>query len=315
MKISSKIVKVFGGGLLLALVIGSCNKPDIVKSSKEGAIYMPVAASSNSKLALLLADTAQVVPFGAAYGGLNYPAKDIAVSFKIDSTLISTYNALHGTSYIMLPAFSYIIPTLSAVIKAGQTGSNTLPINIITKNLNQGGKYILPITIASVSSGSIDSNLHTTYFTIDTIERLQKDITSLARLAVSIENGGGSGANEGSPKLVDGDYNSKFLFSFNPSFWAQLQFPTAQIIGAYTITSGNDSPDRDAVNWNLTGSNDGTTWTTLDTKAGMVFPGRNQTIRYEFINHTGYTYYRLNITKNNGSDAVQISEWRLITYP
>ncbi|MDQ2720008.1 MAG: DUF1735 domain-containing protein [Bacteroidota bacterium] len=315
MKNISKILRVFAAILLLSFVIASCNKPDAIIYNKEGAIYMPRAAG-DSKLALLLTDTAQTATFGAAYGGLKYPSNDITVTFKIDSTLINSYNAQNGTSYIMLPASSYQIPSLSAVIKAGQTGSNSLPVKITTTNLDKGGKYILPVTIANVTSGTIDSTLRTTFFTIDTIRRLEEDITSMATLTVSKDNGGGPDANEGSKKLVDGNYNSKFLTDgFPQAFWVQLTFPTAQIIGAYTITSGNDAPERDMKDWNLAGSNDGTTWTVLDTQTGETFSGRNLTKRYEFTNTTAYMQYRINVLANNGSNLIQVSEWRLITYP
>jgi hypothetical protein len=291
----------------------SCNKPDVVTYSKEGAIYMPKAAVTNSNR-LLLTDTAQTITFGAAYGGLNYPNKDITVSFKIDSSLIGSYNVQNSTSYVLLPAFSYEIPSLTGLIKSGQTGSNVLSVKVITNKLDRALKYILPITISSVSSGSIDSSLHTAYFTIDTIQRLENDITALGRLAVSKDNDGGANATEGSVHLVDNDINTKFLVSnFPADFWVQLQFPSTQIVGAYTLTSGNDSPERDPKDWNLEGSNDGSVWTELDNRPGEVFSGRNQTKRYEISNPAAYTYYRLNITANQGNSLFQVSE--LITYP
>jgi hypothetical protein len=46
-----------------------------------------------------------------------------------------------------------------------------------------------------------------------------------------------------------------------------------------------------------------------------VFPNRNQVIRFEFDNNTAYKYYRMIINANGGSNLLQISEWRLITYP
>ncbi|MEP7144702.1 MAG: DUF1735 domain-containing protein [Ferruginibacter sp.] len=315
MKIIAKIAGVFIFILSIGFTIICCNKPDVITYSKEGNIYMPQAAAT-SNFALLLADTAQPLSFGAAYGGLGYPGQDITVGFKIDPSLVSSYNAQHGTNYIILPAASYTVPNLSGVVKAGQTSSNTLSIQVTTKTLDKSFKYIIPVSIASVSSGFIDSALGTTYFRVDTISRLEKDITSLATLTVSRENGGGSGAGEGSPKLVDGDYNSKFLTDgFPQDFWVQLTFPTARIIGAYTITSGNDAEDRDMKDWNLSGSNDGATWTVLDTHTGETFSGRNLTKRYEFTNTTAYKQYRINVLANNGSNLIQVSEWRLITFP
>ncbi len=316
MRILSKIITAFAGVILFALAITSCNKPNVVTYKNEGNIYMPRATGSNSSLLLLLADTAQTTTFGASYGGLGYPGKDIMVTFQIDPSLISNYNATHGTSYVLLPASSYEVPSLSATIKAGETGSNNLPLKITTTNLDKSIKYILPITLASVSSGFIDSSLRTTYFTVDTVRRLEKDITALASLSVSKDNGSGADAGEGSKKLVDGDYNSKFLTDgFPQAFWVQLTFPTAQVIGAYTITSGNDAPDRDMKDWELVGSNDGTTWTVLDTRMNESFSGRNMTKRYETTNTTAYTQYRINVLANNGSNLIQVSEWRVITYP
>lgn len=315
MKILRKISCICTGILGLCLAITSCNKPDVITSSREGGIYMPAAART-SNFGLLLADTAQTINFGAAYGGLNYPAQDITVGFKVDSTLVSSYNAAHGTHYVILPASSYQVPSLSAVIKAGQTSSNTLPIKVITTTLNKSIKYIIPVSITNVSTGHVDSSLSTTYFRIDTIQRLEKDITSQAKITVSKENGGGPGAGEGSLKLVDGDYNSKFLTDgFPQDFWMKLTFPSAQVIGAYTITSANDASERDMKNWNLAGSNDGTTWITLDTHTGETFSARNFTKRYEFTNTAAYTQYRINVLANNGSNLIQVSEWRIITFP
>lgn len=315
MKILFKTVFLFMAGLSAGMVFVSCNKPDTIMSPREGEIYMPAAAAS-SNISLILADTAQTIAFGAAYGGLQYPGQDISVDFKIDSTLVSSYNAQHGTSYVMLPASGYQVPSLSAVIKAGETSSAVLAISVFTASLDKAIKYIIPVSISHVSAGFADSALSTTYFRIDTIQRLEKDITNEATLTVSRENGGGMGAGEGSPKLVDGDYNTKFLTDgFPQSFWMKLTFPAARVIGAYTITSGNDAPDRDMKDWNLEGSNDGSSWTILDARTSQSFATRNMTVRYEFDNTTAYTQYRINVLSNNGSNLIQISEWRLITYP
>lgn len=276
---------------------------------------MPAAARSSS-VPLLLTDTAQTIFFGAAYGGLSYPGKDINVDFTVKPDLISAYNTAHGTSYVILPSTSYQLTGTSAIIKSGQTTSSTLSIKVTTTNLDKAVKYMIPVSITNVSAGHIDSALGTTYFSIDTIQRLEKDITSQATLSVSRENGGGVTAGEGSPKLVDGDYNSKFLTDgFPQDFWVQLTFPTPQIAGAYTITSGNDAPERDMKDWTFDGSNDGTTWTTLDTRTGETFSGRNMTVRYELTNKTAYSHYRIKVLANNGSNLIQVSEWRLITYP
>lgn len=310
-----KVNRITASLFLFAFVFNSCNKPEKIVYSNEGKIYMPRAAANND-LQLLLADTAQTVTFGAAYGGLNYPSKDIKVTFKVDTSLVHSYNTGHGTSFVTLPSESYSVSGLSADIKKGQTTSGALSVSIITSALDKSIKYMLPISITNVSSGFIDSSLGTAFFKIDTIQRLEEDITSMAALEVSRDNGDGPDANEGSKKLVDGDYNTKFLTDgFPQDFWVQLTFPSSRIIGAYTITSGNDAPERDMKDWNLSGSNDGTNWTVLDTRADEFFSDRNMTKRYEFDNTAAYKMYRINVIANNGSNLIQVSEWRLITYP
>lgn len=140
-----------------------------------------------------------------------------------------------------------------------------------------------------------------------------KDVTSQATITVSNENSGGAAGAEGSFKLTDSFYNTKFFVGSYPAgFWAQLTFPSAKAVSKYTITSGNDLPDRDPKSWKLAGSNDGSNFVQLDLRSGETFPARNQTKIYSFNNTTPYKYYRLSVTANNGSPDLQLSEWRLL---
>ena len=67
--------------------------------------------------------------------------------------------------------------------------------------------------------------------------------------------------------------------------------------------------------WKLQASNDGTTWTTIDTRAGESFASRFQTRRFEVsAAPQPYTYYRIFMTANGGSSLFQMAEWRVIRY-
>ena len=141
------------------------------------------------------------------------------------------------------------------------------------------------------------------------------DVTSdgVASIEVSKDNGAGPEGNEGSLKLIDGDFNSKFLTDgFPQEFFVQQVFEAGQVANRYTLTSGNDAPDRDFKNWELLGSNDGIDFTVLDTRTDETFSERNQTREFLFENSTPYRFYRINLLENNGSNLVQISEWRLL---
>lgn len=301
--------------LLASSFILSCNKPASIELANEGSLYMPQAVGTRAKIDLQLSPQAQQVVFGAAYGGLKYSGQDNPVTFKIDSGLIAAYNTANGTSYSLLPAYAYTVSGFSSVIHSGNTSSDPLSIAISTSTLPFGIRYMLPVTLTS-ASGNIDPTLRTSYFRFDTIIRKSVDVTAQGTLTVSNENPSGPDAGEGSLKLVDGDLASKYLyFGFNPAGWFQLQFTNAVAVGAYTFTSANDASGRDPKNWTLNGSNDGNTWTVVDTRTNEMFAARGLTNRYEIAGiPQAYKYYRVFLTANNGSTIFQMGEWRLIKY-
>ncbi|MEJ8844023.1 DUF1735 domain-containing protein [Lacibacter sp. H375] len=313
----------FIGILLLTTAIASCNKPEEVKLANEGSVYMPQAVGTRAKTDLLFTstNTKQELVFGAAYGGVKVAGTPNNVSFIVDAAKVAAYNTANGTNYTLLPASSYELPNLNAVIPAGSTSSNPLTLTVKTNTVTPGVRYMLPITLSSVSSGEIVSTLQTTYFRFDTLLKKSIDVTGLSTLTVSNENNGGPDNGEGSPKLVDNDVNSKYLFqtwstalATNGGAWFKLQFATPIKVEAYTLTSANDAATRDLRDWKLQGSNDNTTWVDLDTRAGEMFPSRYLTRRFEVAAPQTFTYYRIFMTANNGSSLVQIGEWRVIRY-
>ena len=100
--------------------------------------------------------------------------------------------------------------------------------------------------------------------------------------------------------------------------WVAAEFDQPYVLTHFTITSSNDSPDRDPRVWEIQGSNDGVNWTTVfaytDTSASP-FTARNQVLLYtsasgrtdltggatQFESSTGYTHLRyfVDSTGNN----------------
>ncbi|MEE9361195.1 MAG: basic secretory protein-like protein [Cellulophaga sp.] len=139
-----------------------------------------------------------------------------------------------------------------------------------------------------------------------------KDWTIGSTLKVSKENSDGANSLEGSLKVVDGDPTSKYLvFDYPSDLWMQQTLSEEIIVNKYTITSGNDTPERDPKNWTFSGSNDALNWTDLDRRSNEAFTNRNQSKEYTFDSTTAYKYYRISITANNGAPIFQLSEWRL----
>ncbi|HEV8283914.1 MAG TPA: chondroitinase-B domain-containing protein [Chitinophagaceae bacterium] len=113
------------------------------------------------------------------------------------------------------------------------------------------------------------------------------------------------------PSLIDNNKSTKYYRSGRTALWVQYQSSVPAIVIKYTITSANDVPNRDPRDWNLQGSNNGTTWTILDIRSGQTFSSRFLTKTYSFTNTIAYVYYRLNITNNNGETGTQFAEWEL----
>lgn len=121
---------------------------------------------------------------------------------------------------------------------------------------------------------------------------------------------------EGGKLVLDKNINSKWLTGGdNTTGWIQYQFlgKGAYAINQYAIASANDAPDRDPKNWTLQGSHDGTTWFPLDTRTNETWTGRLQRRVFEFNNAIAYSYYKLDVTANNGSgNLMGFSEFELL---
>ncbi len=318
--ITNKIIKQFLV-LFLSVAIASCNKPADVTLQNEGTIYMPQATGTRSKIDLIFTSTnsKQEIVFGAAYGGIKFSFINNNVLFKVDAAKVNDYNTANKTAYTLLPDSTYEIISLNTVISPGNVSSNPLSFTVKTNKVKRGIRYMLPISLAT-ARGTIDENLRTAYFRFDTVLRKTVDVTGQGVLTVSNENGGGAGANEGSPKLVDNNATTKYLFSGFPAAtgaWFQLKYTTAVAIGAYTFTSANDASDRDPKAWKLQGSNDGNLWTDIDNRGNELFSARFETKRFEVPGTpAAFTYYRILVSALNTAspNLFQMSEWRVLKY-
>ena len=116
---------------------------------------------------------------------------------------------------------------------------------------------------------------------------------------------------ENGNQAFDLNVNSKWFGGDNiKTGWIAYQFPgtTTHVVTSYSITSANDVPTRDPKDWQLQGSSNGGTWTTVDQRSGEVFASRHQTITYTCTNTTPYHLYRLLIAATNGASSLQLAE-------
>jgi alpha-L-fucosidase 2 len=104
----------------------------------------------------------------------------------------------------------------------------------------------------------------------------------------------GDGRGEVIRHTVDGDPATKWFVpdAGKPVSW-QIQWPEAQVIKSYSLTSGNDMPDRDPRAWVLEGSADGKAWIELDRRSlDKPFDARLQSRTFEVGRPSACRIYR-----------------------
>lgn len=256
------------------------------------------------------------IPLGITLAGI--PGRLFSVRTFVNADTISHLVAddILPENTVALNPEQYNFDTLYNVGSNRSSADMNISIPWSVINNNQDKLLALYISIDSASRHVINEEKNHVIILIHPSLVVEVDVTNDGVFSVSRDNNGGPGAGEGSLKLIDNNLNSKFLqANFAGDLWIQLLFNEPQFIGAYTMTSADDAPERDPKDWNLQGSMDGENWVTLDTRTGEVFANRFLTKRYEFNATQAYTHYRLNITANAGNNLYQQAEWRLIRVP
>ena len=109
------------------------------------------------------------------------------------------------------------------------------------------------------------------------------------------------------PKWFNGNASNP-----GPTGWLRYDFgaSNAQTVKRYSVVSA-DVANRDPKTWTFQGSNDGSTWTTLDTQSNQAFVNRAHANTYNIGNTAAYRYYQIDITANNGGTTLAIAELSL----
>jgi hypothetical protein len=112
-------------------------------------------------------------------------------------------------------------------------------------------------------------------------------------------------------KAFDGGVGAGQYWVANTSTgWLRLHVAPRLILNSYEVRV-NSVPEatRAPKDWTMEGSNDGSSWTTLDTVTNQTAWGSGETRAFTCdVATTAYHYFRLNITANNGDGLVQVAE-------
>lgn len=122
-----------------------------------------------------------------------------------------------------------------------------------------------------------------------------------------VPSGGTSPSGEEVARAFDGNLGSKWLV-FNSSMSVIFSTTAKVAPSSYVITSGNDAPSRDPLNWTFEGSNDRVSWVVLDTQTNQAFSSRNFSRTFPVTGSASYRHFKYNITTNSGAGETQLSE-------
>ncbi|WP_436851162.1 GH92 family glycosyl hydrolase [Streptomyces asoensis] len=140
---------------------------------------------------------------------------------------------------------------------------------------------------------------------------LPGDVTDrVTDLRASAENTAGGEVKE---NLVDGEAGTKWL-AFASTGWIEFDLAEPARVTTYALTSANDFAERDPADWTLSGSVDGTSWTSLDTRSGESFAQRFQSRTFTVAGTPAeYRHFRLEVTRNHGAAILQLADVRFGT--
>ncbi len=113
-------------------------------------------------------------------------------------------------------------------------------------------------------------------------------------------------------RLNDGNRTTCYHAEFSEPVSIFVNYDQPVSINTYAITASKNEPTRDPATWTLEGSNDGDTWTLLDSRSEQSFSHRYATQFYAVGAAEPYSNYRLTVTATAGATQIQIGELQLL---
>ena len=102
-----------------------------------------------------------------------------------------------------------------------------------------------------------------------------------------------------------------------PPIYIQITAPSSFVLSSYSLASGFTSATNSPVSWTVSGSTDGTTFTTIDTQTGQDLTGLTAIYTYSLPSNTAtYPIYRLSVNSirpDTGTHSLAIRQFNLFT--
>lgn len=113
-------------------------------------------------------------------------------------------------------------------------------------------------------------------------------------------------SNETFVNLFDRKINTKYCAN-GSSFYVQFLLDGAYKFTSYSVTSGNDSPERDPKLWSFSGYNPEEGWIELDEQRGFTFPERLTTMQFNINSDKEFTAFMLEVSNIKAGTMVQLT--------
>lgn len=137
-------------------------------------------------------------------------------------------------------------------------------------------------------------------------------MTAATTDGVTVADSGNLGTGYEGWRAFDNNSNTRWGVAAT-SCILSVTLTAAEIVAGYTIRARNDSYLIDSPkDWTFEGSNDGTNWTVLDTRAGVTSWSMNERKEFAVSSPAAYLYYRLNISSNQSGTDTSVSEVELL---
>lgn len=119
---------------------------------------------------------------------------------------------------------------------------------------------------------------------------------------------------------VDGSYTAAASTNSTPGFengeWLQLELPSAINVSSYSFTTRAAAPLHAPRSWRIVGSNNGSSWVSIDEQSGITSWTAGETKTYTINSPVPYRFYRfIGRAVLAGSDNLVVAELRFFEQP
>lgn len=306
-------------GMLLASAFCACGDSD-----GDNTVYIPNAGSI-VKANFYITDEPDVRNFTVKLSPRSYPElnpvgahSEATIYLKADPDKVEDYNALHNTSYEVLPAESYSVSE-SVALHAGESESEPATITVNAKNqIEPFTEYLLPVSISGADGVDCSHCCQTVYFlyrgSLDASSMELLDRSGWIVLDASSEepregDWGHSGLKEA---CIDGDLDTFWGTDWStthpqPPHWIVIDLGKDTHIQGVAIQAREEGYDGPKTMY-IEVSDNGTDWNMAGDFKDIPAAGQYRSFMPEAADGR---YVKLTITSVNGGPHVTVSEFNL----